>query len=169
MKRFARELRIIPGVAWLVAVLLYLGFVTFLIFIARRDAELRAWPAWGLALFTFLVPAVLIPYAALIGYVNADARRRGMRYVMWTLLAIFIPNALGIILFFVLRDPLMSQCPQCGTLVRHGFAFCPKCGTGVASACPQCRKAVEPDWSHCAACGAVLASTGRTDAVQPHT
>ncbi len=44
----------------------------------------------------------------LIGYVYADAKRRGMRYVMWTLLAIFIPNAIGIILYFVMRDPLLA-------------------------------------------------------------
>lgn len=158
MNRFARELRIIPRVAWLVAILLYLGFAGFSIFIFRRDPELRAWPLWGQALFTVLMPALFIPYVALIGYVHADARRRGMRYVMWTLLAIFIPNAIGIILYFVLRDPLMSPCPQCATLVKHGFAFCPKCGTAVARACPQCHKAVEPDWSHCAACGAKLSA-----------
>jgi hypothetical protein len=157
MNRFARELRIIPGVAWLVGILLYLGFAGLSMFMMRSDPGLRTWPWWGQLLFTGLMPALFIPYVALIGYVNADARRRGMRYVLWTLLAIFIPNALGIILYFVLRDPLMSTCPQCATPVRHGFAFCPKCGAAVASVCPQCRRAVEPDWSHCAACGAPLA------------
>ena len=66
---------------------------------------MQTWPAWGLAAFRGLMPLVLIPYIALIGYVNADSRRRGMRSLMWTLLAIFVPNALGIILYFVLRDP----------------------------------------------------------------
>jgi RNA polymerase subunit RPABC4/transcription elongation factor Spt4 len=156
MKRFVRELRIIPGIAWLVGVLVYLGFTAFAAFMMRADPELRTWPWWGQALFIGLMPAVFIPYAALVGYVNADARRRGMRYIVWTLLAIFIPNGLGIILYFVLRDPLMSPCPHCATLVKHGFAFCPKCGAGVASVCPQCRRAVEPDWSHCTACGTAL-------------
>jgi len=159
MNRFSRELRIIPAVAWLVGILFYLGFAGFSMFMMRCDPGLRTWPSWGKALFTGLMPALFIPYVALIGYVNADARRRGMRYVLWTLLAIFIPNALGIILYFVLRDPLMSTCPQCATPVRHGFAFCPKCGAAVASVCPQCRRAVEPDWSHCAACGAPLTAT----------
>ena len=156
MKRFTEALRIIPGVAWLIAVVAYLGFSAFVVFISHDDPNMSQWPSWGKALFIGLLPLLLIPYVALIGYVNADARRRGMRYVVWTLLAIFIPNALGIILYFVLRDPPMSLCPQCATRVKHGFAFCPKCGAAVATACPQCRKAVEPDWSHCAACGARL-------------
>jgi hypothetical protein len=61
------------------------------------------------------IPPFLLVFVLLIGYVNGDARRRGMRYVLWTLLAIFIPNAIGIILYFVLRDPLMRVCQQCGT------------------------------------------------------
>jgi hypothetical protein len=92
----------------------------------------------------------------LIGYVYADAKRRGMRYVMWTWLATLIPNAIGIILYFVLRDPLFVNCTQCGAQVRPGFAFCPKCGGSLALACPQCRGAVEQGWTHCAHCGASL-------------
>ena len=156
MKRFARELRIIPGLAWVVAVMAFLAFTSFMVFITWDDPNIRAWPWWGRSLFFGLMPLLLVPYVALIGYVYADARRRGMRYVMWTLLAIFIPNMIGIILYFVLRDPLMSPCPHCATPVKHGFAFCPKCGTELANACPQCRRAVEPEWSHCAACGAPL-------------
>jgi hypothetical protein len=158
MKRLTQELRIIPGLAWLVGVLLYLGFVCFSITMMRTDPQLRIWPVWGQAMFTALIPLLLVPYVALVGYVNADARRRGMRYRLWTLLAIFIPNALGFILYFVLREPLMSPCPQCATLVKQGYAFCPKCGAAVASVCPQCRRRVETNWSHCAACGTALAA-----------
>ncbi|MBZ5591244.1 MAG: zinc ribbon domain-containing protein [Acidobacteriia bacterium] len=157
MKRFMEALRIVPRVAWLIGALAYLGLGAFSIYVSHHDPNMREWPSWGRALFFGLMPLLVIPYVALVGYVYADARRRGMRYVVWMLLAIFIPNALGIILYFVLRDPLMSPCPQCATLVKHGFAFCPKCGTAVARACPQCRRAVEPDWSHCAACGTALA------------
>jgi len=119
MNRFSRELRIIPAVAWLVGILFYLGFAGFSMFMMRSDPGLRTWPSWGKALFTGLMPALFIPYVALIGYVNADARRRGMRYVLWTLLAIFIPNALGIILYFVLREPRMSTCPQWAAPARN--------------------------------------------------
>jgi len=170
MKRLAQEMRIIPRVAWAIAVLAYLGLVVILVFATGKDPKMQTWPSWGIALFRGLMPLVLIPYIALIGYVNADSRRRGMRSVMWTLLAIFIPNALGIILYFVLREPMMTPCPQCATPVKHGFAFCPACGSAVGIACPQCRRPVEPGWSHCAACGAWLGNLAIPEsAVQPNS
>jgi hypothetical protein len=156
MKRFVQELRIIPGVAWLIALIAYVALAGFLAHFAGHDSGMRAWPLWGKSLFCGLIPLPLLPYVALIGYVNRDARRRGMRYVMWTLLAIFIPNALGIILYFVLREPLLTPCPQCATPVKRGFAFCPTCGARVGRVCPQCQKAAEPEWSHCPACGTKL-------------
>jgi RNA polymerase subunit RPABC4/transcription elongation factor Spt4 len=168
MSRLSQEMRVVPRVAWVIAVLAYLGFVAFAIFITGHDPEIQKWPWWGLTMFRGLMPLVLIPYIALIGYVNADSRRRGMRSVMWTLLAIFIPNALGIILYFVLREPMMTRCPQCATLVKHGFAFCPACGTAVGNACPQCRRPVEPGWSHCPSCGTKLGPVAES-AAQPHS
>lgn len=168
MKRLVQEMRIISPVAWSIAVLAYLGLGAVLILVTGHDPEIQKWPSWGLAAFRGLMPLVLIPYIALIGYVNADSRRRGMRYVMWTLLAVFIPNALGIILYFVLRDPMMTPCPHCATPVKHGFTFCPACGTAVGIACPQCKKTVEPGWSHCPACGIKLSPVAEPSA-QPHS
>ena len=61
--------------------------------------------------------------------------------MLWTLLAIFIPNAIGIILYFILRDPVPVPCPACGTPAKKGQAYCAGCGTAVRAACPQCRPA----------------------------
>ena len=97
----------------------------------------------------------------LVGYVFGDARRRGMNHVLWTLLAIFIPNAIGVILYFILRDPIPVPCPSCGALARKGHAYCAGCGTAVRVACPQCRQPVEPGWRNCARCGAGLAGSSR--------
>jgi len=157
MSRFREEMKVIPRVAWAIAICLYLVFVAcaWLVFIPR-DENFSAWPRWGMAVFAVVIPSFLSIYVLLVGYVNGDARRRGMRYVMWTLLAIFIPNAIGIILYFILRHPLLRSCPNCGTMVSQGFAFCSKCGTALAHACPQCRAAVQPGWSHCTKCGARL-------------
>jgi RNA polymerase subunit RPABC4/transcription elongation factor Spt4 len=170
MNRLVQEMRIISPVAWAIAALGYVALVIIVSFATGHHPEMQTWPPLGLVAFRGLMPLVLIPYIALIGYVNADARRRGMRYVVWTLLAIFIPNALGIILYFVLREPMMTPCPHCATLVKHGFAFCPACGTAVGEACPQCKKAVEPGWSHCPVCGAKLGppAVGEPSA-QPHS
>ena len=157
MTRFRKELSIIPWAAWVIAVLVYLGMAALMVAVPlRSDAEIRHWPLW---LRTLLVAGPGLPlaiYVLLIGYVNGDARRRGMRYVMWTLLAALIPNAIGIILYMVVRDPLTAPCPRCAAQLRPGYTFCPKCGVALAQACPQCRRAVEAGWSHCARCGTAL-------------
>ena len=105
MSRFSQEVRIVPRVAWAIAVLAYGAVSRHVDLLTGHHPNMQTWPSWGRTAFCGLMPLVLIPYIALIGYVNADARRRGMRSVMWTLLAIFIANGLGIILYFVLREP----------------------------------------------------------------
>ncbi len=153
MKRLIEELRIVSPVAWGIAVLVYCGLAALLFPVTANDTDIAHWPSLAIWLFVLCMPLIVAIYVVLVGYVHADARRRGMRYVMWTLLAIFVPNALGIILYFVLRDPLMIPCSSCAVQIRPGFAFCPSCGAALANVCPGCRKPVDAHWSHCVACG----------------
>jgi RNA polymerase subunit RPABC4/transcription elongation factor Spt4 len=168
MSRFSKEMSIIPTPARVIAVLVYLlaagGFFALFHFGPKQDM-----PAAGAFALTFLAPIPLTIWILLIGYVNADAKRRGMRYVMWTLLAIFIPNAIGIIVYFILREPVMKPCPHCSQIVKPGFAFCPNCGYNLAPACPNCRRAVEPGWKNCAACGAPLGGVSAVTSPGPYT
>jgi endonuclease III len=99
---------------------------------------------------------IQVAWVALIGYIYGDAKRRQMRYVMWTLLSIFIPNAIGMILYFILRDPLPKPCPGCGHVEKAKFPFCPHCGTLLQPTCQKCDKPVEPTWANCAYCGQQL-------------
>jgi len=157
MSRFREELDLIPNAARIVAVLVWGGFFALMMLGPfHHDPELRHWPFIARAALCVLPGAPLACLAMLVGYVYADAKRRGMRYVMWTWLAALIPNAIGIILYFILREPLLVYCPKCGARVRQNFPFCPACGNSLAHACPQCRGAVEPGWTHCAHCGAAL-------------
>lgn len=156
MSGFREELRVIPRTAWVVAWLMYATCVIGLAFATTQDLEMRKWPLVGKAFFAGGLPALLFVLVVLIGYVNGDAKRRGMRHVMWTLLAIFVPDAIGIILYFILRDPLPIPCPTCGTHVLSKFTFCPHCGTPVQPVCPQCGKAVEHAWTNCPHCGTKL-------------
>ena len=100
-----------------------------------------------------LVPLILGGYTLLVAYVYGDARRRGMRHVMWTLLAIFIPNGIGIIIYFILREPLQAYCSRCGTGIHPSHAFCPRCGASVQPACQACHRVTQAGWTHCAWCG----------------
>jgi len=157
MSRFRQEMKLVPWVAWLIGGCLWLGFfLAMMLAPFSKDPELRNWPLVAKLLVCALPGLPFLAWAGLAGYVNQDARRRGMRYVMWTLLAAFIPNAIGIILYFILRDPLLAPCPSCGTPARQGYAFCQNCGAALARVCPKCRHAVEPGWSHCVSCGATL-------------
>src|SRR6185503_6898248 len=65
-----------------------------------------------------VLPGFIMAFLVLmIGYVNKDAGRRGMSRTLWTLLVIFIPNAIGFILYFLLRSPIRIQCPKCDAVV----------------------------------------------------
>jgi double zinc ribbon protein len=157
MSRFPEELKVIPGAAWVIAVGTGVGFASCLQLMAiPNDAKLSLWPLPAQLCFSALMGMILLMFALLVGYVNGDARRRGMRYVMWTWLSIVIPNGIGIILYFIMRDPLPRSCAKCGTTVKSNGAFCTACGTPFANICRTCNRAVEPGWSHCASCGADL-------------
>ena len=75
-----------------------------------------------------LVGVVIAIWILGLGYVNADARRRGMPPILWTLIAAFIPNLLGFLLYFALRRPVASPCPHCGQAMTAEQRFCSWCG-----------------------------------------
>jgi RNA polymerase subunit RPABC4/transcription elongation factor Spt4 len=146
---------IIPMPVWVIAGLVYLGIFVGLSLIAipqfDKTSDMPRAGQIALALFAAAIPAV---YILLLGYIYGDARRRGMRPWLWVLLAIFIPNAIGIILYFVLRDPKMFYCSSCGAAAKASYTFCPNCSTPLRPACPQCGRGIERGWKHCPHCGA---------------
>jgi len=162
MSKFTNELKVIPNAARVVAAIAYIGYVVLfiLLFTFSHDQGMQNMPQAGKVLATLVPGIVLSMYILLIGYVNGDAKRRGMRYVMWTLLSIFIPNAIGIILYFILRDPLLKPCPRCSQIVKPGFTFCPHCGSSLLPTCPNCGRSVELGWSNCPQCGTKLPGFG---------
>jgi len=148
------EMAIIPPAAYVIAVLLFIGIpVLFLNFVFPN-------PVGRLSIFPFVVsffPGLMLAFFALLtGYVNQDARRRGMNRWLWTLLVIFIPNAIGFILYFLMRSPLRVECPKCGTIVDPQVNFCPNCRYGFHPTCPQCRTSVLPNDTFCKNCGAQI-------------
>jgi Double zinc ribbon/Phospholipase_D-nuclease N-terminal len=153
---FRKELRAIPRTAWIIAFACYAALAILIHFLMSPDrgpGGMATWPLAGQLAFNFLIPVILLLHILLCGYIYGDAKRRGMRQVMWTLLAMFVPDFIGVILYFILRDPLPGDCPSCHSLVLAKFTFCPNCGTSVRPVCPQCGKAIDPGWTNCGYCG----------------
>jgi hypothetical protein len=157
MSRFQEVLDVIPRGAKATAGIISLSLAALVVYATFHPAKGgEALPTVGKVLLPMLAFAVPFVGIMLYGYIYGDAKCRGMRYVMWTLLAIFIPYAIGIILYFILRDPLPSACPTCRAKVFPKHTFCPSCGTPVRPVCPQCGKRVEIEWRNCGYCGTKL-------------
>jgi hypothetical protein len=152
MNRLRVEGKVIPQAAWAVAFVLAFGVAAFMWMMIVVPGGIRP-PELLLLVF---VPTVFSIYVLIIGYIIGDSRRRGMPVLLWTLLAIFTPSAIGIILYFILRRPLVRACPQCSTPADAAYAFCPSCGATLAKTCPSCSISVESSWLHCAKCGTRL-------------
>ena len=112
-------LAILMGVGYFVssrgrAVLVSIGF---------RSAGPEA-PWFGLT-----VGVCTAAFVLLLGYIYGDAKRRQMPAVAWVIAALFIPNLVGFILYFLFRRPLLEPCSHCGKPIRAGEAFCSLCGS----------------------------------------
>jgi RNA polymerase subunit RPABC4/transcription elongation factor Spt4 len=107
-------------------------------------------------LLGLLCGTVLGCYAVLIGYINQDAGRRSMSRLLWTLIALLVPNGLGIVLYFILRKPRIAHCPQCDAEVEPGFSFCPRCRSRLRPVCPHCQRSVDLGDKFCPYCGGAL-------------
>src|SRR5882672_6308972 len=116
------EIRIVPSWAWTLATVAFVAAQWFFnVAVAHHSG---APPAWCRPILGLLAGIGGGCYLLFIGYINRDAKRRGMSPILWTLVAILIPNGLGILLYFILRQPRSSGCPQCGNAVQTGFNFC---------------------------------------------
>jgi RNA polymerase subunit RPABC4/transcription elongation factor Spt4 len=164
--RFMDEVRIISPWAFAIASLGYVAAGAAVVFATLTNKTTD--PFYRLPVLVPLAIAggtLIACYILLIGYLNRDAGRRGMSRLAWTLLAIFIPHALGIVLYFVLRQPRILNCPQCSAAVETGFGFCPRCRFQLNATCPQCQRGVNAADKFCPYCGGDLGTSVDTVSV----
>lgn len=151
---FSEEAKMIPRWAIALGVILFIGMQLVWHVLIPHQHPPQDVPPLGLRLFLGLfLGALLIVWSLLIGYVNRDSKRRGMNRALWTVIAIFVPNGVGFILYFLLRDPLRDLCPKCGAGVDTGYTFCPKCRFELRPTCPKCGQTVHVGDVYCAHCG----------------
>ncbi len=151
---FRSELAIIPPVATVIAVLAFALMQICLLVLAPHYLKHSDLPPMPFLVLISVGGGILLAVIILlIGYVNADSKRRGMNSLLWTLLVIFVPKALGFIAYFLLRKPLLIPCPTCGTEVGSDFRYCPKCGHALTPTCSHCGRAISSDYVCCPYCG----------------
>ena len=100
--------------------------------------------------------ALLIPI--LIGrYVYKDAKSRNMDAVLWTLVAVFVPGLIGLLIYLVVRGSSAGlSCPGCQKPVTSEYTLCPYCGRALKASCPSCAAPVDNAWRMCPKCGTAL-------------
>lgn len=108
----------------------------------------------------FILLVVAVP--VIIGvFVYRDAKARGMDPLLWTLLAVFAPGFIGLIIYLVIRrEHVRLSCPKCGGEVQQSFVSCPACGQKLAASCGRCGMALRPEWKLCPQCGAEITGGG---------
>ncbi len=156
--RFGDEVKLIPR--WLVVLMIVLYAVAMATAQLAIVAGYKPFPEWSPGMNSLAVAGlvtglglVLACFIFLLAYVNRDAKRRGMNSTLWTLLVIFVPYFIGLIVYFLLREPLPFQCPQCGASVSAHFNFCPSCKFKLRPNCPQCKQEVRSEDRYCPHCG----------------
>lgn len=102
-------------------------------------------------------------YMLLIGYVSRDVRRRRMPAGLWMLIVTMMPGGIGAVVYFLLRQPMMSRCPHCSSEIASSCHFCPQCQFQMAPVCGQCFRGVEITDVYCKQCGHDLAEDNVPD------
>jgi hypothetical protein len=104
--------------------------------------------------------SLMASYALLLGYVSRDALRRGMPVKLWMLVCAILPVGIGTIVYFLLRQPILTRCPNCSTTIAASFHFCPQCHFQLAPVCGACHRGVKITDTYCVQCGHELAADG---------
>jgi hypothetical protein len=150
-QNFKDELKIIPPVAKGLAMAVFVGVIVLFAVFSRVPHKVPPFPWW--VFLAIVGGAFAAAWILVIGYINADAGRRGMGRVLWTFIAMLVPNCLGILLYFLLRKPFLRECANCHVMVDPGFQFCQICGFAMSPICANCGRGISHEFVCCPSCG----------------
>jgi hypothetical protein len=158
---FSSELRLIPR--WSVAAAVLTFVIMQYLFWVVFPQEHRHPPApMGMRIYFALSWGALASlYMLMVGYVSKDSPRRGMSARIWMIVCLVMPGGIGAVLYFLLRQPIISLCPACSTRVQSEYHFCPQCAYQVSASCGKCYRSVRITDLYCVHCGHDLASDNR--------
>ena len=155
---FADEMRLIPRWSIAIAVLAFVA-VQYLWWVVFPAEHRHAPPPLSLRIYFALSWSALAAlYVLMVGYVSKDAPRRAMSLRFWIAICLIMPGGIGSVLYFLLRQPIISRCPACGTRTQADFHFCPQCACQVSASCGKCYRSVNMTDLYCVQCGHDLAA-----------
>lgn len=96
-------------------------------------------------------------YMLMTGYISRDSPRRGMSTGLWITVCLIIPSGIGAVLYFLLRLPILTACPACGSRIESNYHFCPQCAYQVVPCCGNCHRTARITDLYCVHCGHHLA------------
>jgi hypothetical protein len=108
-------------------------------------------------IFSYTTGTALASYVLLVGYVSRDVKRRNMSAALWMLIVMVMPGGIGAVVYFLLRQPIMTRCPNCTTELDSSVHFCQQCQFQVAPVCGQCYRGVRITDQYCGQCGHAVA------------
>jgi predicted amidophosphoribosyltransferase len=79
---------------------------------------------------------------------------------LWMLVCVLLPGGIGAVVYFMLRQPILSRCPNCSTTIAATYNFCPQCQFQMFPVCGVCHRGVKITEAFCTQCGHDLAVDG---------
>jgi hypothetical protein len=155
---FADEMRLIPRWSVALAVLAFVIVEYFFWIVIPANRNHPPPPIGFRIYFALSWGALAALYVLMVGYVSQDAPRRSMSLRFWIAICLIMPGGIGSVLYFLLRQPIVSRCPACGTRIQSDFHFCPQCACQVSACCGQCYRSVTATDQYCVHCGHDLAA-----------
>lgn len=150
---FSEDMHLIPRWSVVLAVIAFVAMQYFYWIILPGERH-HPPPPIGLRLFfAFNWSSLAALYMLMVGYVSKDAPRRAMSRRLWTLVCLVLPGGVGAVLYFMMRQPVVSRCPACGTDVQSEYHYCPQCAFQVSAACGNCYRSVRTTDLFCVHCG----------------
>lgn len=156
---FSGELRLIPLWSIVGAALAFGGmlYILWVVVPAHRHHPPNL-PFWFRFYVNVSICLLAGLYVLMMGYVSRDAPRRGMSTSLWMAVCVVIPSGIGAVLYFLLRQPVLSLCPACNARIESDYHFCPQCAWQVAPCCGNCHRTARITDLHCVYCGHRLAA-----------
>jgi hypothetical protein len=153
----SEDVSLIPRWSMVAAVLAFCA-VEYFYWVILPGERQHAGPPIGLRIYFSLSWGALAALNFLmVGYVSRDAARRAMSTSFWMIFCFLMPVGIGLVVYFLLRQPVLTRCPACGTDVQHDYHHCPQCNYQLVANCGCCYRTVHITDLYCTRCGHDLA------------